>query len=157
MRKEDKDYILDELSRDLSHLDKPYRLDGPLMLTVKKKDETYRKRSMPAMDFFPEHFYVGARDVNFCFVPEDPQEEWNLAEVPAKDMDTYFPLFLEDFKDWAVRRFISTGESRVDAINNAESVKALLNIIFNYAEADEKTLTAEEEDITSSLPTFGMF
>ncbi|NKX37744.1 hypothetical protein HGG70_07405, partial [Rhodobacteraceae bacterium R_SAG4] len=147
---------LADLIRALSVKERVYSLDGPQMLTVKLPDNTFRKKNVLGMEFYPQDARVGARDTIFCFTPEDPQE-FSTVEVGSKQMDAAFPMFLEDVKEWAIERFKSGGASRETNIAKCARFDDLVGIVFSMASEDSKNEAAVVDDELASHPLFGMF
>lgn len=156
MNQDDKNDLLTSLMDALKQADKAYALDGPMMMTVKLPDSTFRKKTVLGMEFLPLEARVGARDTIFCFTPEDPQD-FNSVEVGSKDMDTCFPLFLEDMKQWMLKRFMAGGASRGANIDNCENVRDLVGMMFAMEREDLKEDEAADDSEMAAHPMFGMF
>lgn len=160
MNKEDKDSFFAELTNYLEAKDAVFMLDGPSMVTVKLKDNTWRKKTVGQVELWLSSIYTGAKDLIFCFQFEELNEEFAeiaQVEVSAKDMDTVFPMFLTAAQDWARDRYVSRDASRLQPILGLESVKALVNMVLNFEKDDAIKDTAESDDSLASHPNFGMF
>lgn len=160
MNKEDTEALFSELVQRLERKDATFTLDGPLMTTVKMKDNTYRRKTIPRANFWLENIYSGQKDLIFVFQFEDLLQEFSeyaCVEVSAKDMDGSFPLFLEEAIAWARDRFTPVDASRLKTINDAESVRALVHMAVNFETADALVEATAGEDTLSALPMFGMF
>lgn len=160
MNKEDKEALFSELVQRLERKDATFTLDGPLMMTVKMKDNTYRRKTIPRTNFWLEGIYSGQKDLIFVFQFEELLQEFSeyaCVEVAAKDMDGSFPLFLEEAIAWARDRFTPVDASRLKSINEAESVRALVHMAVNFEAADAIIEAKVGEDTLSALPMFGMF
>jgi hypothetical protein len=158
MNKEEKDELLLGLVDYLGARDEVFRLDGPALVTVKLHDNTFRRKTLGPEDFYVTGVYAGQRDTIFVLNKLEPDQDQDYAsiEIPAKDMDTVFPMFLDSLSRWAGLNF-THDESRADPISNAESVRALLALVFEYAAADFAKCELESGDELATLPMFGMF
>ena len=160
MNKEEKEAIFEDLVKHTSKKDRIFTLDGPTMVTVKMHDNTFRKKSIGSLDFYLTTVYAGARDLIFVFDSVDASAEsteYKHIEVPSKDMDSCFPLFLQEAVEWARGRYVPADGSRLLSINNAESFRGLVNMILNFEKADSFEDEIDTENQLTKLPTFGMF
>ena len=160
MNKEKKDALFAELAERLEKRDAVFSLDGPMMITVKLEDNTYRKKTIGARDFYLGSIYSGAKDIIFVFQDEEittDVREYSCIEVPAKEMDDAFPMFLDEFKEWARTRFVPREASRFQAIVNVQSVKELVELTIKFETLDVVTETSDSDDTLATLPNFGMF
>lgn len=161
MNKDDKDALLSELVSYLEAEGETFTLDGPLMVTVKLPDNTYRRKTVERTDFYLESIYSGQKDTIFVFqfdaLERPASAEFNIVEIASKDMDGAFPMFLERMIAWARLRFAPSDASRLQPINSAETVRALLNMILNFEKDDNTKAEADVEDTLATLPMFGMF
>lgn len=160
MNSEEKTDLLSELVSYLEKQDAVFSLDGPLMVTIKQKDNTWRKKSLHKSDYYLSSVYVAKTDVIFCFQPEEITDVLGDAqhiEIPSKDMDTAFPLFLDAAIKWAREKFTPIDASRVQPINSVTEFRGLLNMVFNYADLDKQQEESEIDNSLASLPYFGMF
>lgn len=153
----EKNDLLEDLMSDLRRQDKAYELQGPQMLTIKRHDGTYRNKECYGTDFLPETARMGAKGSIFVFEPEDPQDEFVVIEVKVGEMDDTFPLFLEDVKDWAMRRFTDRNAERIKIIEGALSVPGLIGSCFFFEEEDMANTALTDDTEMASLPTFGLF
>lgn len=160
MNKEEKEELFSELVAHLEKKDAVFSLDGPLMVTIKQKDNTFRKRAVDKRNFFLSSIYSAKTDLIFCFQPEeisDPLTDAQHIEIPSKDIDTAFPLFLDAAVDWARARFVPADASRLDPIVRVEDFRALVNMVLNFAGDDKKREEGEVDNSLASHPYFGMF
>lgn len=161
MNKEDKELLFSEFVDYLEEKDAIFVFDGPQMATVKLKDNTYRKKTIGADSFFLIEIYQGKKDIVFVFDFEEiginERNALSCIEVTSKDMDGSFPLFLEEAQEWARQRYVERDASRLVAISEAESVKALFHMITNFEDSDRGLVEQEATDRLTQLPTFGMF
>ena len=156
MNKDDQNDLLGEAVFRIKNSGEVFETDGTPTVTVKLPDGTFRKKPAPPTAYYMAGAYVGSRDTIFCFTPEDPQE-WIQIEVPAKDMDQVFPLFLNTMQEWASARFMQADAARGNVIAATKSVTELCKLIFGYAETDEKRAAELDDSQLISLPNFGMF
>jgi hypothetical protein len=160
MTEDEKTELLSELVRWLEQADAVFRLDGPLLVTVKQKDGTFRKKTLPPMNFFLESVRSGQKDMIFVFHFEELKDEFSdyaCIEVTAKEIDAAFPLLFDSAALWARGRFVSRGQSREAAFDGVADFRALLNMVFNFAKHDRKIEDQESADTLMNLPHFGMF
>lgn len=160
MNKEEKEDLLSELVSHLEKSDAVFSLDGPLMVTIKMKDNTWRKKTLQKENYYLSSVYIAKTDVIFCFQPEEVTNSLGEAqhiEVPSKDIDTAFPLFLDAAIGWARDTFVPRDAFRLHAINNASDFRGLLNMILNFAKDDKKQEESEIDNSLMSIPYFGMF
>lgn len=157
MNKEEKTDLLQDLMNHLSRADKAYSLEGPRMMTIKQPDNTWRNRELFGTEFLPHGAYLGQKEAIFTFTPEDPQKDVATVEVKDRLMDETFALFLDDAKEWALKRFIPGSASRIKSIEGVQTVKDLIAICFSMEEEDMKQAEVVDDSAMASLPTFGMF
>lgn len=125
-----------------------FEVEAASTLTVKMKDDTYRKKPVtPGLEFTPISTYIGARqDLIICMEPADAQQ-FKFVEVNVKQADTYFPLM---------------GSKLAEALNSkTESMTDLVRDIFKekmneYAE-EKRAEKQKTENVYASHPLAGRF
>lgn len=156
MTDEQKTELLESLMSELRTKDRFYSLEGPTLLTVQLPDGTFRRKEGFGTDYIPVTGRQGKRNAIFVFEPEDPQE-WNTVEVEANKMDETFPLFLDDVRTWALKRYIDSCSSRIKTLDEIEHMTDMISTIFKMEEEDIKKAEEADDSDMVSLPNFGMF
>lgn len=125
-----------------------FTIDGTPMLTVKLKDDTYRRKpAVGGQELVFQSIYVGkSNKVLFCFTPADARE-WTLAEFDPEALDRDLPLFSPS---------LSTALG-IDSESMSEILKIMRKRIADEEAADAEANERDLKNVYADNPLFGRF
>ena len=142
--------FLEDLGKEVvSKLDGMFfEVEGTPVANVKYSDGTWKKKTLIAgWEFALAYAYVGARgQILFGLTPEDAQE-YQFAEMNAKELDSYFPFVGTE----VAKQFGLEGENLTQLLDQIV-IKRVEDVENAEARAKQEAAVAYQNN-----ETFGMF
>lgn len=138
-----------EIVSDLKEI--AFEADGPIMVSVRLKDSTYKRKNLGAKEVcFLQEIYTG-KVMKFILVmrPEDPNPEFDVAEVDARNADDVFPFLITELNKWA--------QARYSAWVDCERVADFEKLLITAEEVRRKDAQIDDLEELKKNPLFGMF